>query len=134
MNLAETRTHSPILNKKKEKKGRKPIKKVSKVRTALNREYMRLRAIYLKDNPYCDWWLAEHSITQDDVSASGVVFNHRPGEGLCPLQSTEVHHVKGRGKYMLDTSTWMAVSAEGHRRIHAAPATSYATGYMQPRR
>jgi len=47
MNLAELRTHTPVLNNKKEKKGRKPIKKVSKVRAALNREYMKLRAEFL---------------------------------------------------------------------------------------
>ena len=131
MNLAETRTHQPILNKPKEKKRRKPIKKVSKVRAALNREYMKLRAEFLADHPYCQWFMREHSLCEGLVLTHGGYYD---GSTHPVPVSTEVHHVKGRGKYLLETSTWMAVSAEGHRNIHADPATSYAKKYMLPRR
>jgi len=131
MNLAELRTHTPILNNKKEKKGRKPIKKVSKVRAALNREYMKLRAEFLAAHPYCQWFMREHGLCEGLVLTHGGYYD---GSTHPVTVSTEVHHVKGRGKYLLDTSTWMAVSAEGHRNIHADPATSYAKKYMLPRR
>ena len=134
MNLAELRTHTPLINKKKEKKARKPIKKVAKKRAALNREYMKLRDAFLKRYPYCQWYLAENSIKLEDINPNGWVRAGHEASGLYPPASTECHHKKGRGKYLLDTSTWMAVSAEGHRAIHANPKLSYERGYMLPRR
>jgi len=133
MNLAETRTHSPILNKPKEKKSRKPIKKVSKVRAALNRQYMKLRAEFLAANPYCQWHILEIGHSWEYAQTADFSQFILYGKDPYP-RSTEIHHRKGRGKYFLDTSTWMAVSAEGHRNIHADPATSYAKKYMLPRR
>lgn len=32
-------------------------------------------------------------------------------------EATDVHHKKGRGKYYLDRSTWLAVCRKCHRRI-----------------
>ena len=137
MNLAELRTHTPLINKKKEKKARKPIKKVAKKRAALNREYMKLRDKFLADHPYCEWWLSEnvHKPTTGIVSLNYAVSMMGLWwvEKYCP-KATEIHHAKGRGKYLNDTSTWIAVSAAGHRAIHANPKLSYERGYMLPRR
>jgi len=36
----------------------------------------------------------------------------------CERTSTDVHHVKGRGKYYLDISTFMAVCRPCHDKIH----------------
>jgi len=133
MNLAETRTHEPLINKKKEKKSRKPIKKVAKKRVAVNKEYMKLREQFLKDHPFCQWSILEMGYSWGFAYESDFSewircdFNPYP-------RSTEIHHVRGRGKYMLDTSTWMAVSEIAHKNIHNNPKHSYEKGYMKPRR
>lgn len=49
-------------------------------------------------------------------------------------RATEIHHKKGRGKYLLDTSTWMALSQEGHRHIHNNPKEAYEKGWMLTRK
>lgn len=112
MNLAETRSHVPLVNKPKVKKKNKAIRKTSKKMAALKREYMKLRAEYLLFHPYCEYFSCFKEI--------------RP--------STEIHHKKGRGKYLLDTSTWMAVCRTAHDEIHFNPEESYKRGWMLPRR
>ena len=133
MNLAETRTHKPIIHKKKEKKERKPIKKVAKKRVAVNKEYMKLREQFLKDHPFCQWSILEMGHSWGFAYELDFSEWLRCGKAPHP-RSTEIHHRFGRGKYMLDTSTWMAVSAHGHKMIHAYPKISYERGYMEPRR
>ncbi|WP_215239299.1 hypothetical protein [Dyadobacter helix] len=49
------------------------------------------------------------------------------------LLATEVHHTKGRGKYLNDTDTWLAVSREGHIWIHENPKLSRERGFMKSR-
>jgi hypothetical protein len=120
MNLAETRSHVPIVRKaviksrsrKEEARLLKPIRRVSKKKAAIKREYMKLREKFLKDRPWCEYFLHFKE--------------KRP--------STEVHHKKGRGSFMLDTSTWMAVCRTAHQEIHFNPAESYRMGWMLPRR
>lgn len=91
---------------------------------------MKLRAEFLKAHPYCQWFLSEcgadESSVKDGVFVLNTLLFYVPA-------STEIHHKKGRGKYLLDTSTWMAVSDAGHRLIHANPKISYQKGYMLPR-
>jgi len=101
-------------------------------------EYNTLKDEFLKEHPYCQWFLAEKGIKEVFVrTGSGPIGGIKDGfrsiEYRIPL-ATEIHHAKGRGKYLLDTSTWMSVSSEGHRAIHADPKTSYEKGYMLPRR
>lgn len=53
---------------------------------------------------------------------------------VCNLApATELHHRKGRGKYLLDESTWLAVCFNCHRTIHDKPALAYATGLLLKR-
>ena len=113
MNLAETRTHEPLVNKPKVKKPKKAIPKVAKKRGKVNHEYAKRREWFMARNYWCEYAIAE---------------------GLYPRPATEVHHKRGRGKYLLDTTTWMAVSSENHKLIHANPKYSYEKGYMLPRR
>ena len=113
MNLAETRTHEPLVNNPKEKKAKRAMPKTSKKRSRITREYMKLRAKFLIENPHCEWCKVELG-------------------GLVP--ATEIHHRKGRGSFMLDTSTWYAVSHQGHLWIHSNPKYAYEKGYMLPRR
>lgn len=137
MNLAETRTHEPLVNKPRVKSKAKPIRNVAKKRVKVNAEYAKLRVQFLKDNPYCQWWLKEYGQKDKWGDPLGVAI-----VGMAVINgflkeapaSTEVHHLRGRGKYLLDTSTWLAVSSGAHRKIHEDPATSYEKGYMLPRR
>jgi hypothetical protein len=49
------------------------------------------------------------------------------------LKAIEIHHKKGRGKYYLDTSTWMAVSRKAHEEIEANPEWAKERGYSLER-
>lgn len=73
---------------------RKPIRKVSKKREDQNAEYFRLREKFLKEHPKCEC-----------------------GRDGCRRKATEVHHTRGRGRYFLVVSTWLAVARVCHRWI-----------------
>jgi hypothetical protein len=45
----------------------------------------------------------------------------------------DVHHMKRRGKYFLDTSSWLAVSRQAHDWIHSNPKEATAMGWLIPR-
>ncbi len=80
--------------------------------------------------------MAEHGVDEDVAIANmGIVLIKKDGEWiyLHIPHSTQVHHKKGRGKFLLDVSTWMAVSDHGHKVIHHDTKTSYERGYMLPR-
>ena len=47
----------------------------------------------------------------------------------CSLHATEVHHKKGRGKYHLDTSTWLPVCRNCHTWIETNPQEAYELGF-----
>jgi hypothetical protein len=51
----------------------------------------------------------------------------------CINPATDVHHVKGRGPFLLDESTWRAVCRGCHISIHANVARSIELGYIIPR-
>ena len=69
--------------------------------------YRALRKRFLVDNPQC------------------AVYPHLP--------ATEIHHKKGRGKYLNDTTTWLAVSRQGHNRIEAFPVEAKEKGWSVSR-
>ena len=39
----------------------------------------------------------------------------------CTNPATEIHHRKGRGKYLLSIATWMPLCSSCHRQIHDNP-------------
>lgn len=90
-------------------KPRAKIKPMSKKLSKERSEYRRLREEFLKrpENLFC------------------AVYPHLP--------SSEVHHSRGRGKYLNDVSTWLAVSREGHNWIEANPALSRERGFSMSR-
>lgn len=49
------------------------------------------------------------------------------------LRATEIHHMRGRGKYLNDTSTWLAVSRPGHEWIENNPKLSRERGFTKSR-
>lgn len=70
-------------------------------------------------------------------SALRTDFLNLPENHRCPISgqpTTEVHHTfsgKDRSKYYLDTSTWLAVSRDGHNWIHDNPKESRELGYLK---
>ena len=87
----------------------KPIRKVALKRAEQNKEYMKLRKIFLKDTPICQYM-------------------------DCEYRSIEIHHRysgSDRNKYFLDTRTWMAVCRDCHNRIHENPTQSKKYGYLK---
>lgn len=109
------------------------LKPVSAKRVKINRIYSALRKKFLAEHPYCQWTLKENNMDE----AAVVKFGGWARNGLNMLvsfpASVDIHHMKGRGKYLLDTSTWMAVSRAAHDKIHSDPKTAYEKGYLLPR-
>ena len=51
----------------------------------------------------------------------------------CSLLATDIHHMKGRGPYLLDTSTWLPVCRSCHNWIENNPEDSYDLGFSLKR-
>lgn len=69
----------------------KPIQKVSDKQSKLLREYSRLREQYLRQHPIC----------QAKVKCKGRI-------------ASDLHHQKGRGKYLCDTTFFLSTCRECH--------------------
>lgn len=80
------------------KKISKPIKAKSDKQAALDQLYSVMRKDFLSLHPSCQARL----------------------QG-CTLQSTDVHHKKGRGEYYLDKTTWLSVCRSCHTWIELNP-------------
>lgn len=91
-----------------EKKPKRRVRAQSKKQAKLSRAWHTMRGLYLAQFPWC----------------------HCEG---CPRQATEVHHMRGRGRYLLDTRTFMAVCADCHRKIHNNVGWAMEKGYMLSR-
>jgi len=79
----------------------------------------------------------KRSIENLQYSADRIVFLGKPENKICPITkkpTVEVHHTysgKDRAKYYLDSSTWLAVSREGHNWIHSHPKEARELGYLK---
>ncbi len=71
-----------------------------------NREYSKLRKQFLSERSVC-----------------------RAKIHNCSIQATDVHHMKGRGKYHLDTTTWLPVCRNCHMWIETNPEDAKELGY-----
>jgi hypothetical protein len=66
-----------------------------------------------------------------------IEFLGKPENKICPITkwpATEIHHTysgKDRAKYYLDTTTWIAVSREGHMWIHEFSKEARELGYLK---
>lgn len=82
----------------------KAIRPRSVKRSKQETEYRRIRVKFLEDHPKC------------------AVYPE--------LDSTEIHHMKGRiGKLLTDTRFFLAVSRQGHERIEMNPEWAIENGY-----
>ena len=86
------------------------MRKVSKKMAQTNREYTQLRKQFLSKYPMC-----QAKIHQ------------------CSLKSTDVHHMRGRGKYHLDTATWLSVCRNCHNWIELNPVDAKELGFSNER-
>ena len=81
------------------------MNKESKKMAKKNRDYSKLRKVFLTDKPNC--------------------MASIPG---CALRASEVHHKKGRGKHHNNTSTWLAVCRSCHEWIETHPEQAIELG------
>ena len=75
---------------------RQPLKPVSKKRAAANKEYAKIREVYLRENPCC---------------------------ACCIREATEIHHLcsgGSRAKSLVNSDTWRGVCERCHPLIQHA--------------
>lgn len=85
---------------------RTPLRRQSRKAVARARIYRRRRDVFLDANPSC---------------------------ARCGRRATEVHHKRGRGKYLLDEETWLALCHGCHMHVTTRPAEALADGWSLPR-
>ena len=120
------------------------IKAVSHKRKKELRQYAVLRKQLLAERPICECWLAENGWkkTPDSfiyfkaiqILPCGHIL-YRSAYDLLSSgapRSTQCHHTKGRGKYLLDYSTFMAVSDYWHKWIEDHKYQAIAKGWLSP--
>lgn len=83
------------------------VKKVSKKMAGYLREYSKLRKQFLLENPNC--------------------------RKYPELAATDIHHSRGRGKYLLDTTTWIPLSRKAHIEVEGNPDLAKAEGFSLER-
>lgn len=91
----------------REPKKRKPIKKVSANHKQLLDIMYKLKAVW--------------------------IVGKKCGVRGCQLPAVDPHHMKGRGKYLLDTSTWLPVCRDHHTYIENNPDWAKEQGYSLSR-
>ena len=99
----------------KSKDTKKPLKQKrvnpkSKKMQAIDTAYSQLRKKFLQSKPMCEAAL--------------------PG---CSMQSTDVHHMKGRGINHLVVKTWLSVCRSCHIYIEEHPEEAIELGFSQKR-
>lgn len=108
---------------------RTPLARVSKKRAKEMRTYSKLRKEFLEAHPWCQVWLKENGFIESNaymmLAYAGTI------QRECP-PACDIHHAAGRsGSNYLDTSTWMACSREGHRKIHDNPKWAREMGFLK---
>src|SRR5882724_1292949 len=112
MKRAWIKRKTPLKRSRIAFKPRKPIRRVSKTRAAKNQIYSRLRREFL-------------SRTENQICLVGITIFNRT------IQTCQIHHMLGTaGDNFLDTTTWMAVSDEGHKWIEANKTDARERGWL----
>lgn len=89
------------------------LKKVSKKYSMELSKYYRLRSKFLKENPWCHRCMVSVYLGEGGISSS-----------------QDVHHRRGRGKYINDVSTWSALCRPCHDWVHSHSNLARATGWL----
>lgn len=77
-----------------------PLRRVNPKRAKANREYAKIRAVYLRENPECGW---------------------------CCNKASEIHHLcsgGSRAKSLVNSDTWLGLCGQCHEELQAAPIVS----------
>lgn len=85
---------------------RSPLRRVSKKHAKELRTYSKLRKTFLEEHTTCQY----------------------PG---CSSPAQDLHHKKGRGKYLNDATHFMAICRYHHDMIHRNPAIARFGGYLE---
>jgi hypothetical protein len=111
---------------------RTPLRRISERRLLQNGYYLYRRKRFLDEHPYCQVWLREHGIAEEQALRNGGVVKWEGASVSVPL-STQIHHAnKRRGMDLLDEANWLAVSAEYHGRIEGQKSWARDRGYLRP--
>lgn len=90
-------------NKQEIKVTRKPIRKVSKKQAGKIRDYLKVRLVFMNDNPFC---------------------------AVCGKSATDVHHRKGKiGELLTVARHFLAVCRSCHTQIEENPEWAKEQGY-----
>lgn len=99
------------IEKAKERKPRQQVNKVSDKQRKLNEQYTRISDKFKKENPIC-----------------GIRVNQ-----FCSGKTESVHHKRGRGKYLLDVSTFIGCCISCHTYIENHPEEAKQKGWSESR-
>ena len=86
-------------------KRKTPMKRISDKRRKEGREYAKKRSLFLTQLPLC--------------------------EVCMTANSTDVHHIAGRGINYLSEDTWLATCRKCHDKIHREPIWAREKGYLK---
>lgn len=108
-----TQKRSQLINNQhlKSSQPRPIVKKVSDKRKELNKEYAKLSEQFKRDNPSCLARVNEY----------------------CSGKSESIHHKRGRGRYLLDVSTFLPCCLSCHVYIEAHPKEAIQKGWSLSR-
>ena len=93
------------LNRTKTKKPRKGLRKVSPRKQAINAQYNKQAKAFKIAHPVCQ---------------------------ICQCTPTkDVHHIRRRGPFLLEESTWLAVCRWCHDHLHSNASWAREKGYLK---
>ena len=88
------------------------MRKLSVKRAKQNREYLKLKDIFLTENPVCQAKINRH----------------------CTNEATQIHHQRGRvGALLTDTNNFLAVCYQCHAHIELNPILAKELGFSKSR-
>lgn len=88
-----------------------PISRTSDKRAREERLYHTARKVFLDQHPVCGMNIA----------------------GICTIKATDVQHLKGRGKYYLDQTTWLQACRACHSYAELHPEEAKENGWAESR-
>lgn len=123
------RSSGPIKRKASIKRSGNHLRAVAEGKRAARLEYCRQAAIYLREHPFCQIYIARHELREDLVVAGDG--RHR---GHVVPRATTIHHRNKRWteERLLDKRWWMSASIPQHDWVENNKDTARALGYLLP--
>jgi hypothetical protein len=87
---------------------------------------------FLLLHPYCQVWLEESGILEEEAKRSEGLVRLKDGSHVSVPLAVQVHHRnKRRSADLLDQSEWLAVSREAHAQLEGNKAWARLKGYLR---